>query len=268
LQLGASPLCKAVAIAFARSRGLDGPSDEPVTMDARIAVGKGLRKHLTSVQHEQFEIYLQRLLEGRRRAGLTSLRDRPSIERRHFAESAVLLKALTRASVVESPVIDIGTGAGIPGLPFKIARPALALTLLEASAKKVRFLEETVRELQLIDVAVLHARAEDLAHDPEHRGVYALALARAVAPLRILVELALPFLRLGAYLATPKGSGAEREVQEAGNALAVCGGTVQLVERLTVPGPGQAPTLVLVRKAAETPERYPRRAGIPRKRPL
>src|SRR6266498_3601470 len=147
-------------------------------MDSRMAVGKELRKHLGSVQHEQFEIYLQRLLKDRRRAGLTSLRDRPSIEGRHFAESAAFLRALERAGVVESPVIDIGTGAGIPGLPFKIARPDLEMTLLEASAKKVRFLEETLVELRLSGVAAVQARAEDLAHDPEHRGVYGLALDR------------------------------------------------------------------------------------------
>src|SRR5881409_209028 len=151
-------------------------------MDLRMAVGKGLRKHLSSVQHEQFEVYLQRLLESRRRASLTSLRDRPSIEGRHFAESAAFLRALERAGVVESPVIDIGTGAGIPGLPFKIARPDLEMTLLEASAKKVRFLEETLIELRLSGVAAVQARAEDLAHDPTQRGVYGLALARAVAP--------------------------------------------------------------------------------------
>lgn len=237
-------------------------------MDLRMAVGKGLRKHLSSVQHEQFEVYLQRLLESRRRASLTSLRDRPSIEGRHFAESAAFLRALERAGVVESPVIDIGTGAGIPGLPFKIARPDLEMTLLEASAKKVRFLEETLVELRLSGVAAVQARAEDLAHDPTQRGVYGLALARAVAPLRILAELALPFLHLGGYLATPKGSAAEREVREAANALSVLGGTIQLLERLEIAGPGPAPTLVLVRKAVETPERYPRRAGIPRKRPL
>src|SRR5437867_2158318 len=237
-------------------------------MDLRMAVGKGLRKHLSSVQHEQFEDYLQRLLESRRRASLTSLRDRPSIEGRHFAESAAFLRALERAGVVESPVIDIGTGAGIPGLPFKIARPDLEMTLVEASAKKVQFLQETVQELQLRGMAVFHARAEDLAHDPAHREAYPLALARAVAPLRILAELALPFLHLGGYLATPKGSGAEREVREAATALSVLGGTVQLVKRLELTGPGPVPTLVLVRKAAETPERYPRRAGIPRKRPL
>jgi 16S rRNA (guanine527-N7)-methyltransferase len=237
-------------------------------MDLAMAVGKGLRKHLASVQYERFENYLNRLLEGRRRAGLTSLSDRQSIERRHFAESAALLHALEQARVVTSPIIDIGTGAGIPGLPFKIARPDLEITMVEAAAKKVRFLQETVQGLALSGVAVFHARAEDLAHDPAHRGAYALALARAVAPLRILVELALPFLRPEGYLATPKGSGAKREVGEAANALAVCGGAVELVERLDVPGPGPAPTLVLVRKVAETPERYPRRAGIPRKRPL
>lgn len=233
-----------------------------------MAVCNGLRKHLSAVQHEQLEMYLQRLLEGRRRVNLTALRDRQSIERRHFGESAALLDALERAGVVESPVIDIGTGAGIPGLPFKIARPDLDITLVESSAKKTQFLEETVRELRLSGVTVYHARAEDLARGAGHRGVYGLALARAVAPLRVLVELALPFLRLGGYLATPKGSGSEREVREASNALAVCGGTVTLVERLEVPGPGPAPTLVLVRKTAETPLRYPRRAGIPRKRPL
>src|SRR3989442_6834836 len=99
-------------------------------MDLRMAVGKGLRKHLSSVQHEQFEVYLQRLLESRRRASLTSLRDRPSIEWRHFAESAAFLKALDRAGVVESPVIAIGTGARIPGLPFQIPPPDTDMTLL------------------------------------------------------------------------------------------------------------------------------------------
>jgi len=237
-------------------------------MDLAMAVGNGLRKHLSSVQHEQFEVYRRQLLGGRRLANLTSLRDRASIERRHFAESLALLNVLERTAVVESPVIDIGTGGGVPGLPFKIARPDLNMTLLEAAAKKVRFLEDTVRELGLGGVAVIQARAEDLAREPDHRGVYALALARAVAPLRILVELALPFLYVGGYLATPKGSGAEREAKEAENAVAVCGGTINSVEPLDLPGPGPLPTLVLVRKTAETPDRYPRRAGIPRKRPL
>jgi len=237
-------------------------------MDFRTTVGKRLRKHLSPVQHEQFEIYARRLLEGRHRAGLTSLRDRPSIERRHFGESFALLSALSSRGILESPVIDIGTGGGIPGLPIKILRPELDVTLVEASAKKVHFLKETVRELELSGVSVTQGRAETVAHEPRYRARYALALARAVAPLRVLVELALPFVRLGGYLATPKGSAAEREVREASNALAVCGGRVELLQRLDLPESGPIPTLVLVRKVAETPERYPRRAGIPQKRPL
>jgi 16S rRNA (guanine527-N7)-methyltransferase len=237
-------------------------------MDFRTSVGKQLRKHLSPVQHEQFEVYARRLLEGSRRAGLTSLRDRSSIERRHFLESAALLSALSSRDVVRSPVIDIGTGGGVPGVPLKILCPRLDVTLLEASARKVDFLDETVRELGLDRVLVIQARAEALAHDPEHRGRYALAVARAVAPLRVLAELALPFVHVDGFLATPKGSGAQREAREAQNALAVCGGSIELIERLDLPPPGLAPTLVLVRKIAETPQHYPRRAGTPQKRPL
>lgn len=196
------------------------------------------------------------------------MRDRESIEQRHFLESIALLRALTDAGVVESPVIDIGSGAGFPGLPFKILRPDLRMTLLEATGKKVQFLAEVVQQLQLESVLVVQGRAEELARDPAHRGAYSLALARAVAPLRILVELALPFVRIGGYLAAPKGTGAAREVREAERALAECGGAVVEVRSLDVPGPGISPTLVLVRKAAETPERYPRRTGVPHKRPL
>jgi len=163
-------------------------------------------------------------------------------------------------------VIDIGTGAGIPGLPLKIMRPDLAVTLLEAIGKKVRFLEEIVQQLDLKDVQVLHGRAEELARDPAYRETFALALARAVAPLRILVELALPFVRPGGYLAAPKGSGAQREVREASVALRLCGGEIAAVQHLDVPD--TAPTLVLIRKIGETPNAYPRRPGIPSKRPL
>jgi 16S rRNA (guanine527-N7)-methyltransferase len=237
-------------------------------VDISSAVGKRLRNQLSSVQAASFETYYEELISARKRVSLTSLRDRESIERRHFLESLVFLEAVEDAGALGSPVIDIGSGAGFPGVPMKIARPELEVTLLEATEKKAAFLRGLMATLRLSGMQVVHGRAEDVARDPGQREAYALAVARAVAPLPTLVELALPFVRVGGYLATPKGSAAAREVREAENALQECGGAVEGVSKLDVPPPGPAPTMVLVRKVAETPERYPRRSGTPSKRPL
>ena len=237
-------------------------------MDIRSAVGKRLRIQLSSVQIEAFATYYEELISARKRVSLTSLRDRESIERRHFLESLALLRAVEDAGALGTPVIDVGSGAGFPGVPIKIARPELDLTLLEATEKKAAFLRALISRLGLSRIHVIHGRAEDVGHEPGQREVYALALARAVAPLPTLVELALPLVRVGGYLATPKGSAAAREVREAENALRMCGGVVEQVSKLDVPPPGPVPTLVLVRKIRETPERYPRRSGVPSKRPL
>ncbi|HEU4759987.1 MAG TPA: 16S rRNA (guanine(527)-N(7))-methyltransferase RsmG [Dehalococcoidia bacterium] len=228
-----------------------------------------LRLDLTPGQLQAFQTYTGLLLAERRRAALTSLTDPEALQRRHFLESLALLRALEDAGAFGASAIDIGAGAGFPGLPIKIARPALGLTLLEATGKKAAFLERLVRELDLSGVTVIHGRAEELAHDRGHRAAYDLALARAVAPLPTLVELALPFLRVGGYLAAPKGTSAPREVKEAAAALAACGGRLESLAPLRLPpGHGPVPVLVLVRKIADTPERLPRRAGIPAKRPL
>jgi 16S rRNA (guanine527-N7)-methyltransferase len=216
----------------------------------------------------KFDRYVELVLGQRSRAGLTSLRDAQAIRRRHFDESLAFLDAVEQAGALASPVIDIGSGAGFPGVPARIVRPELRLTLLEATGKKAAFLEMLCAELDLRDVVVIHARAEELAHHPGHREVYGLAMARAVAPLRVLVELALAFVRVGGYLAAVKGSGAEREVREAARALAECGGEVINVAPLNLAAEPHPPRLVLVRKSAKTPDRYPRRPGIPSKRPL
>lgn len=237
-------------------------------MSTLSEVAERLNLPLSPAQLKAFDAYRALLISHRSRAGLTSLRDPDAIDRRHFGESLALLKALEVAGVFASPAIDIGSGAGFPGLPLKIARPQLELTLLEATAKKAAFLETVVRGLGLTGVTVLTERAEDAARDPRHRGAYALALARAVAPLGVLAELAVPFLRVGGRLASPKGSGAAREVAEAEGALTALGGEIEAVTSLERNGQGVAPTLVIVRKVTETPERYPRRAGVPSKRPL
>lgn len=237
-------------------------------MQAFKGVANRLRVKVTDGHLAAFDIYAGRLLEENRRANLTSVRDRDGLYRRHFAESLALLAAIDNLSLTPSPVIDVGTGAGFPGIPIKIVRPEIDITLLEATGKKVRFLEAVVKELGLAGVTVIEGRAEEIAREPAHRGHYALGLARAVAPLRVLLEYTLPLLEKGGALATPKGSAAPRELREAEHALEVLGGTVEVTQPLELPFEGPQQTLIVVRKTGETPEAYPRRPGMPAKRPL
>ncbi|MBI1886607.1 MAG: 16S rRNA (guanine(527)-N(7))-methyltransferase RsmG [Chloroflexi bacterium] len=223
---------------------------------------------LTSGQVEAFERYFETLSAWSGRAGLTGITGREEVQRRHFVESLALGRELEKADALGPRVIDIGSGAGFPGVPLKIVWPHLEVTLLEARRKKATFLNELLSALGLTDVGFVIGRAEDAARDPAHREAYDTVAARAVAPLPVLVELALPFLRLGGYLASPKGSGAPREAEAAKTALEACGGQLVTVEPLALPGAGPQPVLVLVRKVAPTPQRFPRRAGIPSKRPL
>ena len=229
---------------------------------------KRLRLGLSPDHLEAFHTYMEEMEAARPRLRLTALSDPEVVQRRHFLEPLALLVALEEMGPPADAVIDIGSGAGFPGLPIKIVRPRLILTLLEANGKRAAFLQHLIQRLGLEGVTVINSRAEELAHDPDHREVYELALARAVAPLPVLVELALPFLRVGGLLAAPKGSRARREAHEAAAALRACGGLLESLRPLGVPGAETAPTLVVVRKTSSTPERFPRRPGIPAKRPL
>jgi 16S rRNA (guanine527-N7)-methyltransferase len=235
---------------------------------ARTAERLGLP--LSAQQLQQFEEYYHQLIAANRRVSLTSITDYQDVQRRHFGESLAVATALYRAGVLKpdegARVLDLGAGAGFPGLPMRIVHPTLRLTILEATRKKTAFLERLLARLDLEDVTVITGRAEAVAHEPVHREGYDLVLARAVAPLAVLVELALPFLTVGGSLAAPKGSRAPQEMAEAGRALALCGGRIVSAEPL--PSPALPLTLVLVEKLAPTPAAYPRRPGIPAKRPL
>jgi 16S rRNA (guanine527-N7)-methyltransferase len=233
---------------------------------ARLAEARGLT--LDGRQLAQFEEYYRLLIDANQRANLTRVTAYDHVQRRHFGESLAVAAALYRTGVLQpgqaARTIDVGAGAGFPGLPIKIAHPTLRLTLLDSAAKKTAFLEAIVERLSLVDVAVVTGRAESIAHDPDHREAYDLVLARAVASLPALLELALPFLRLGGFLAAPKGSRVAQEVAAAGTALGACGGRILATERL----PDSPLTLVLVEKTAPTPPAYPRRPGLPARRPL
>jgi 16S rRNA (guanine527-N7)-methyltransferase len=198
-----------------------------------------------------------------------SVRDPEAIERRHIGESLAFGTLLqTRGLLVDGArLLDVGSGAGLPGLPLKIGWPAVHATLLEATGKKCRFLEKVASELCLVSVDVLEGRAEEVAHDPAHRGSYDLVVARAVAALPVLLEYSVPFLRVGGVLAATKGSAAQSELDASRRAFEALGAEVTEVARLEVPGlPDQV--AVFVTKSGETAERYPRRTGIPSKRPL
>ncbi|HEY8489964.1 MAG TPA: 16S rRNA (guanine(527)-N(7))-methyltransferase RsmG [Dehalococcoidia bacterium] len=227
---------------------------------------------LTDQQVERFRTYYQALLEGNRRVNLTTVTDAEGVQRRHFLESLAVGAALHRHGIrpwgTPARFLDVGAGAGFPGLPIRLADAAVRLVLLEATAKKAAFLSHLTTRLGLGEVAVLAERAETAARDPAHRESYDIVLARAVAPLPALLELTLPFLRTGGVLAAPKGSGAAQEVAASARALRELGGRLRLSEPLPVPDGGPQPVLVLVEKVAPTPERYPRRPGVPTKRPL
>ena len=165
-------------------------------------------------------------------------------------------------------VIDVGTGAGIPGLVLKIAIPGMALTLLDSNQKKCDFLRRAVRVLGLSGVSVVQARAEAAAHDPAHREKYDLVLARAVARLAELAELTLPFAKVGGAVIVPKGAGIEDEVEEAAYAAEQMGAAPAITQTVSSPGSAPADTVLYWLKLSPTPPRYPRRVGVPHKQPL
>ncbi|HZY41523.1 MAG TPA: 16S rRNA (guanine(527)-N(7))-methyltransferase RsmG, partial [Anaerolineae bacterium] len=165
-------------------------------------------------------------------------------------------------------VIDVGAGAGLPGLAIKIARPDITLTLLEATRKKCEFLEALRTELKLYHVAVVNARAEDAGRDPEHREAYDVAVARAVADLPVLAEFLLPFVKVGGVAIAQKSKDIGAEVDRADTAILLLGGLNADVVRVEVPGLADERNLVIIEKLAATPEEYPRRVGIPAKNPI
>lgn len=233
---------------------------------------RALGFELSAEQLAAFERYADLLLSSGRRTGVTAIGTRERIEQRHFLESLALARALLDKGILDDraplSVLDVGTGAGVPGLPLKILLPRLRLTLLDARQRTASFLAELLYALAIDDVEPVTARAEDAGRDPAYREQFDLVLARALAPLPVLLELTLPFVPVGGRLAAPKGSGAAREIEASGGALAALGGAIVSSEPLNAPGGISGQRLVLVEKLVSTPSRYPRRAGFPTKRPL
>lgn len=219
---------------------------------------------LDAVQLAQFATYLRELQAWNARVNLTAITDAEGIVTRHFLDS---LRCALSWGRPPNSLIDVGTGAGFPGLPLKLLRPALKLTLVESVEKKATFLRHLVELLDLRDVTVLTARAETIGRDAQHRERYDLAVARAVAELRVLAEYCLPLCCVGGRFLAPKGAHSDAEVEQASTALAQLGGRVVAIELVALPYI-EPRTLVVVDKFAPTPAIYPRAVGVPTKRPL
>jgi 16S rRNA (guanine527-N7)-methyltransferase len=221
-------------------------------------------RHLTA-----FETCYDALVAWNERFNLTAITDWYGVLIRHFLDSLSCLRAIPQVDLATGArVIDVGTGAGYPGIPLKIVCPGMRLTLLEATHKKVAFLEHLINRLGLTDVRAIHGRAEYMGQDLAHRERYDWALARAVARMPTLAEYLLPLAKVGGATLAQKGEDALAEVREAESAIATLGGEVRQLVPVELRGLAETRYLVVLDKIAPTPEKYPRRPGMPKKRPL
>jgi 16S rRNA (guanine527-N7)-methyltransferase len=229
---------------------------------------RGFGVELTREQLDRFEAYYRHLVEWNARINLTAITGYGEVRVLHFLDSLSVVCALPRERLADRKLIDVGAGAGFPGVPLAIAFPQLRVTLLEATGKKVAFLDDLARALALDNVTTLQGRAEDLGQREEHREQYDLAVARAVAGMRTLVEYALPFVRVNGTVIASKGADAAEETEAAAKAIQQLGGELRQVVPVVLPTLDEPRGLAVIEKVAPTPARYPRRAGVPSKRPL
>lgn len=221
---------------------------------------------LNDTQISALKTYETLLVEWNEKFNLTAIRERDQIRTKHFLDSLTCLIAF--GDQKPSSLIDVGTGAGFPGIVLKIMLPKMKLTLVESVGKKVGFCEHVVQELKLEQVTVLKMRAEEIGNDPQHRERYDWAVARAVAQLPILAEYLLPLVKLGGKMLAQKGETGPAEAQRAERAIKILGGHLRQLTPLNLPGVVEDRYLIVVDKVAATPHDFPRRIGIPSKTPL
>lgn len=221
---------------------------------------------LSDRQLDMFDVFTTLLLEWNKKFNLTRITEPEEIAVKHYLDSLSLLAAVDMPA--NSTMIDVGAGAGFPGIPLKIAVPALKITLLDSVRKKLAFLEAVTRELGLGDVELVHGRAEDLGRERSYRERFDFAASRAVAALNVLAELCIPFCRVGGTFAAYKGADIDEELEKAGSAIRILGGELAVVRKFVLPHSDLQRTLVIVRKSRPAPKDYPRKVGVPERNPL
>jgi 16S rRNA (guanine527-N7)-methyltransferase len=222
---------------------------------------------LSETQLQAFDQYRRELIVWNEKVNLTRITEPQEIIVKHFLDSLSVYPLLAGFSS-EFSLIDVGTGAGFPGLPLKIVLPDIQLSLLESTRKKTIFLRHVVDTLNLTNVTIVTARAEEAGRQPVHRQQYDVAVARAVAALPTLAEYMLPLVKVGGTAIVQKGQNPTAEVKSAANALGILGGKIDQILSIDVPGLDAERHLIVVRKRKPTPKQYPRRPGLPAKKPI
>lgn len=222
---------------------------------------------LSERQMEQFYQYYEMLVEWNQVMNLTAITEMTEVVTKHFVDSLSLKKAVSDLEDKPRKIMDVGTGAGFPGIPLKIAFPQLEITLLDSLNKRIHFLDAVIEKLELKCIKAVHGRAEDYGRDGKYREQYDLCVSRAVANLSTLSEYCLPFVKTGGYFIPYKSGKVEEELAAASGAVKKLGSEVERTEDFLLPN-GDERTLVVIRKNKVLEKRYPRKAGLPGKDPL
>lgn len=221
---------------------------------------------LNEHQKEQFDQYYELLVEWNKVMNLTGITGYEEVNLKHFTDSLSIERVKDMHQV--QSVIDIGTGAGFPGIPLKIVYPELEVVLLDSLNKRIKFLDEVIRTLGLEKIRTIHGRAEDFAKKKEYREQFDLCVSRAVANLSTLSEYCLPFVAVNGSFVSYKSGDSEEEIHQAKHAISLLGGKVKNVDKFQLPGTDMGRALVEIKKTKQTPGKYPRKAGLPAKEPL
>lgn len=219
---------------------------------------------LTDLQLDNFYTYMKILLEWSARINLTAIKEPEEIIKKHFIDSLTIKKYIDD----DLSIIDVGTGAGFPGIPLNIASNTNKITLLDALNKRLNFLNEVIKELKLKNIKTVHFRAEEAGRNKQYREKFDVATSRAVAPLNILVEYLLPFVKIGGKCICMKGSNIVEELENSKNAISILGGEIENIDKLTLPGTDIVRNIIVINKVSITPVKYPRKAGTPTKEPI
>lgn len=227
---------------------------------------------LTDEMKEQFSKYYSILVEWNKVMNLTGITEYEEVYEKHFLDSICIVKAFSEKNVLpfhdNIKVIDVGTGAGFPGIPLKIVFPDIEVTLLDSLNKRINFLNRVIEELSLSKIATVHGRAEDYARNSKFRSQYDLCVSRAVANLSVLSEYCIPFLKVGGSFISYKSGEVDEELNQAEKALSLLGGETESVLKFNIPETDIKRSFVIINKKKETPGKYPRKAGLPSKEPL